>query len=76
MKTTDFVIAFESGECTEEEVIEGFQLLLNEGILFQLQGSYGRAGIELLKAGLITLPKDKKTFDYYGNEITLQKIMQ
>lgn len=31
----DFIIRFEAGECeSEEEVIEGFQNLLNKGILF------------------------------------------
>ncbi len=65
----DFIIKYESGELNDDEIIEGFQKLLDDGILFQLQGSYGRTGMMLLREGLIHLPKDKDVYDAYGNII-------
>ncbi len=49
----DFVIAYESGDLTEDEIIKGFQELLDRGQLFSLQGHYGRVGQALIDAGLI-----------------------
>lgn len=66
----DFIMDFESGEINDEaEIIAGFQLLLNEGVLFQLQGSYGRTGKHLLKHNLISMPSRQTIIvkDYYGN---------
>lgn len=53
-----FIIRFENGECAgQKEVIKGFQLLLDKGYLFKLQGTYSQIGTQLLKQGLIE-PKD------------------
>ena len=49
-----FIIAFENGDCSEQEVIEGFQNLVDTGLAWQLQGSYGRMARRLLEAGEIT----------------------
>ena len=55
MENLDFIMAFENGEIeSEDDVIAGFQKLLDTGVLFQLQGFYHRIGNELLKEGLIT----------------------
>lgn len=51
-----FIIAYESGECTEEEVVEGFQHLINNGLAWTLQGSYGRTAMSLINAGYCTRP--------------------
>lgn len=48
---TSAIIVYESGEL--EEVIDLFQNLVNTGLAWQLQGSYGRTATELIKAGLI-----------------------
>ena len=50
--TVGFVIDFESGNLSEEDVIEGFQHLINDGTVWQLQGSYGRTAAALIEAGL------------------------
>jgi hypothetical protein len=45
---------YESGELDEDEIITLFQHLINTGIAWHLQGSYGRKAHELIRAGLIT----------------------
>ena len=35
------IMAFESGELDEDQTIELFQSLINSGLAWQLQGSYG-----------------------------------
>ena len=42
MDTVDFVIAYESGDLTDEEIIAGFQELIDTGLAWRLQGHYGR----------------------------------
>lgn len=54
----DFIIDFEAGEVTEDEVIEAFQDGVNTGMVWSLQGSYGRTADALLSAGYITLPDE------------------
>ena len=48
------IMAFESGEMTEEEVLEFFQDLVDTGMAWTLQGSYGRLAARLIESGLIT----------------------
>ena len=66
------IMAFESGEMSEAEMIKMFQAMVNTGQVWGLQGSYGRTAHSLLEAGLIKYPK-KKTTDYYGNPIPTRK---
>jgi hypothetical protein len=47
-----FIMAFEAGEATEDEIIEGFQALIDNGMAWSLQGSYGRAAKQLIDQGL------------------------
>ena len=48
------IIAFETGEMeTEEQVIELFQHLVDTGLAWQLQGSYGRTAKHLINEGYI-----------------------
>jgi hypothetical protein len=47
------IIAFEQGELDEDGIIELFQQLVDSGLAWQLQGSYGRMAIALLSEGLI-----------------------
>lgn len=49
-----FIMAFEGGEVTEEEVIEGFQNMIDSGVVWQLQGMYGRTAASLIEQGLCT----------------------
>lgn len=50
------VIAYESGELSDEETVAFFQHLVNTGLAWQLQGSYGRTAQAMLEAGLISSP--------------------
>tara|TARA_R110000851_G_scaffold224671_1_gene377517 strand:+ start:374 stop:538 length:165 start_codon:yes stop_codon:yes gene_type:complete len=48
------IIAYENGEMDEEEVISLFQELVNTGMVWVLQGHYGRTAQALLDAGEIS----------------------
>lgn len=60
MDNLDFIIAYEAGEVTQEQMIEGFQALIDSGLAWQLQGHYGRAAMALIKDGECTLPTRRK----------------
>ena len=53
----DAIIAFEAGELEEESIIELFQNLVDTGLAWELQGSYGRTAKALIEQGLVKLPK-------------------
>lgn len=48
---TDKIISFEMGEMSEAEVIDFFQELVDTGLAWKLQGSYGRMARALIEAG-------------------------
>ena len=48
-----FIMEYEDGSLSDDEMIEGFQHLLDSGTVWHLQGSYGRTARALLDAGLI-----------------------
>ena len=54
--TTQFIMDFEDGRCTDEQVIEGFQHLIDTRLVWKLQGSYGRAAESLIQQGYCTRP--------------------
>lgn len=47
----DLIIAFESGELTELELVNFFQDLISSGLAWQLQGFYGRMAMDLINNG-------------------------
>jgi len=49
--TVGFIMDFESGELDQDEIIDGFQNLINSGTVWSLQGSYGRMANALIEAG-------------------------
>lgn len=53
MDQVDKIIAFEQGDLDREQIIALFQELLDSGLVFKLQGSYGRMATQLLEYGLI-----------------------
>ena len=51
----DKVMAYEAGEMSEEDMIEFFQELIDSGMAWKFQGSYGRTAMALLDAGYCTM---------------------
>lgn len=54
MPNVDKIISYEQGDLTDDEVIDLFQELLDSGLVWQLQGHYGRFAVQLINAGLIS----------------------
>lgn len=48
------IMKYEGGEMSEEETIDFFQELINNGMAWTLQGSYGRTAKALIEAGQCT----------------------
>jgi hypothetical protein len=51
------IIEFEQGTLDDDAVIELFQELVNTGLAWQLQGSYGRTAADLIDAGLVKVAR-------------------
>ena len=51
--TVSAIIEFEQGTLGYEEIIELFQHLVDSGLAWRLQGSYGRMAIRLIEDGLV-----------------------
>ena len=49
---TGQIMNYEAGEMSQEEVLDLFQTLINSGLCWSLQGSYGRTASHLIKSGL------------------------
>lgn len=53
LQLTDDIIAYESGELNDEQTIDLFQKLVDNGMAWSLQGHYGRTATDLINAGLV-----------------------
>lgn len=51
--------AYESGQMTEDEIVEFFQQLIDNGMAWTLQGHYGRTAAYLIEQGLCKTSEDK-----------------
>lgn len=54
LNLTDSIIDFEQGNLDEDATIALFQALIDNGMAWTLQGSYGRTAASLIEAGLCT----------------------
>lgn len=54
-----FCLAYESGELSQEEIVTGFQHLIDSEVVWSLQGRYGRMAERLIRSGECTRPEPK-----------------
>ena len=55
---SDAICTIELGEGTEQDQIAAWQYLIDTGVVWQLQGRYGRAAAYLIDEGLCTEPNE------------------
>ena len=60
MDNIDKIVAFENGELDDVEIIELFQSLIDSGLVWKLQGFYGRTAHNLIKSGACYVGDYKK----------------
>lgn len=65
----DRIIQYEEGELGVRESVKLFSDLIKNGIVWQLQGSYGRTADSLIKSGVINMNGD---IDYARLDTLLQ----
>jgi len=46
-----FIMEYEDGELTDKQIVEGFQHLIDSGVVWSLQGRYGRMATRLINGG-------------------------
>jgi hypothetical protein len=51
---TERIVEYEKGELNHDQTIQLFQELYDSGMVWNLQGHYGRLATQLLEAGLIS----------------------
>ena len=51
MDQLDQIIAYEQGDLSEEDTVTLFQSLIDSGVVWRLQGHYGRTARKLIEAG-------------------------
>lgn len=57
MDHLNFITAWEAGEIeSEDELVAGFQSMIDDGTAWELQGTYGRTAERLISAGYCTPP--------------------
>ena len=54
MKHLDFIIAYEKKHASDQEIVEGFQAMIDDGTVWKLQGAYGRTAQDLINLGHCT----------------------
>ncbi len=62
----DKIIAYEQGELSANEILDLFSGLVGTGLVYRLQGSYGRTAEALIKAGYLNT--DGKVRQWYADE--------
>ena len=62
MLMAEKIIRYELGEMSEEEEINFFKELIDNGMAWSLQGHYGRRAYQMIEEGIIEMPADWKVF--------------
>ena len=56
MDIVSLITEYENGGLDQEDAIKLFQQLVDTGLVWQLQGHYGRTATALIERGLVTTP--------------------
>lgn len=56
--TLSFIMEYEGEDLSSEKIINGFQHLIDSGMVWSLQGSYGRMAMGLIENGYCRKAKD------------------
>lgn len=51
MNKLEAVMTVENGECSKEEYVKAWQKLIDTGIVWELQGWFGRGAIRMIEDG-------------------------
>lgn len=51
LSLVDRLIEFETGALGDKEIVDLFQKLIDTGMVWNLQGTYGRTALALIKSG-------------------------
>ncbi len=62
------IIDYESGEMDEERAVDFFQGMINSGIVWQLQGAYGRTAHMLIENGMCLTASEFAAGERVANE--------
>ena len=57
------IMDYEQGELDEDGIIDLFQFLVDTGMAWSLQGSYGRMAAALIDAGYVTPRVNEEGYD-------------
>lgn len=60
MNTVDGINRYESGQMEEEEQVEFFQHLVDTGVVWSLQGHYGRTASWMINEGLVQVGEERE----------------
>lgn len=66
MNNVDFIIEFEGGTLSHDEIVAGFQKMIDDGTVWTLQGYYGRTAQALIEAGYCTATPAKISKEMVG----------
>ena len=56
----DAILYIEQDASDEETTIAAWQLLVDTGLVWKLQGFYGRGASNMIEAGILTRPGDRQ----------------
>jgi hypothetical protein len=69
------IMTLEDGTETLEESVQAMQRLINSGQCWHLQGSFGRAAMDMIESGYCTVGP-KMVCDYYGGTVPSTEMLE